>query len=237
MAERIGVSGSLSKWRLVMSSIPQGSVLGPVLFNTFVGYMDSGIECTFSKFADDTKLSGAVDSLEGRDAIQKDLDRLDRCVHANLMTFNKTKCKVLHLGWGNPKHRYTLGGEELESSPEEKDLEVSVNERLNMSWQCTLAAQKANHILGCIKRSTTSMLMEVILPLNSALLRPHLEYCIQFYGPQHKDIEQLDWVQKMATEMIRGLEHLPYEERLRELGLFSLQKRGLWGSLRWPSSS
>ncbi|GAB0182691.1 cAMP-dependent protein kinase inhibitor alpha [Grus japonensis] len=147
-------------------------LLGLVLFDVFVSNMDSGIECILSKFADDTKLCGAVNMLEGRDAIQKDLDRLERWARANCMKFNKAKCKVLHVGWGNPKHDYRLGGKWIESSPEEKDLGVLVDEKFNMSRQCALAAQKANHVLGCITRSMTSRSREVILPLCSCEIPP-----------------------------------------------------------------
>ena len=96
------------------------------------------------------------------------------------MKFNKAKCKVLHLGKVNRKHKYRLGREWLQSSPGQKDLGMLVDERLNMSQQCVLASQKASCILGCIKRIVISRSREVILPLYSALVRPHLEYCIQF---------------------------------------------------------
>ena len=105
-----------------MSGVPQGLVLGLVLFSIFVGDMNSGTEYTLSKFANNIKLCGVVDTLEGRDVIQKDLDRLERWACVNRMKFNKAKCKVLHVGRGNPKHKYRLGGEWLKSSPEEKVL-------------------------------------------------------------------------------------------------------------------
>jgi len=148
----------------------------------------------------------------------------------NLTRFNTAKRKVLYMGRRNPWYQYRLGDEGLESSLAKTDLGVLVDEKMDMRQQCALAAQKANHILGCIKRSVASRLREVILPLCSTLVRPHLECCIQLWSPQHKkDMELLEQVQWRATKMIR--EHLSYEERLRELGLFSLEKRRLQGDL------
>ena len=103
----------------------------PVLSNVFVGDTDSGIECTLSKFADDIKLRGAVNTPEGKDAIQRDLDRIERWACAHLMKF-KAEYKVLHMGWGNPKHKYRLGRKWVDSSPEEKDLGMLVGEKINM---------------------------------------------------------------------------------------------------------
>ena len=129
-------------------------------------------------------MQSAADTLEGRDAIQRALDRLRRWAHANLIQFNKAKCKVLHLGQGNLKHisstKYKLGRERLESSPEEKDLQVLTDTRVNMSRQCVLAAQKYKCTLGCIKRSVTSRSREVILPFCSHETQP---------GVLHPDLE------------------------------------------------
>ncbi|GAB0182370.1 mitochondrial enolase superfamily member 1 [Grus japonensis] len=231
-SRKVMVNSSFSIWQPVTSEVPQGSILDPMLFNTFIKDLDDGIKCTLMKFADDTKLSGEVDTLEGRATLQEDLDRLEEWANKNLMKFNKDKCKVLHVGKHNPAVQHRLGSTWLESSSVERDLGVLVDDKLNMSEQRAPVARKANRRLGCINKGITSRDKEVIISLYSALVRPHLEYSVPFWSSLYKkDVDRLERVQRRATRMTKGLGSLPYEERLRGLGLFSLDKRRLRGDL------
>ncbi|GAB0188519.1 mitochondrial enolase superfamily member 1 [Grus japonensis] len=150
-----------SSWRSVTSSVAHGSILSPILLNIVINDLDDGAEYTLSKFADDTKLRGVADMPEGRAAIQKDLNGLEKWADRNLMKFNKEKCKVLHLWRNDPLHQDVLGAALLESSLAKNP--GSQGSRLNMSQLSVLAANVANGVLHCM-----------------------WEYCVQFWAPQYK---------------------------------------------------
>ncbi|TRZ08579.1 hypothetical protein HGM15179_018527 [Zosterops borbonicus] len=151
--------------------------------------------CLLSNFTGDTKLGGVADTPEYCAVLQKDLSRLERWAE-NHLKFNKGKCRDLHLGKNNSMYQYRLRNDLLESKSAGKDLGILVDNKLSISQQCALLSRKANGVLGCIRKSIDSRLREVIQPLYSALVWPHLEYSVQFWAPRYKkDMELLEHIQ------------------------------------------
>ncbi|KAJ7421939.1 hypothetical protein BTVI_16125 [Pitangus sulphuratus] len=166
----------------LQSEVLQGSTLGSVLFSIFTNDSDMGLEGILSKFAEETKVGGAVNSVKGREALQRDLDKLEDWTFTNHRKFNKGKCQILYLGWGNPGYKYRLGNEMLKSSARERDLKVLVNNKLNMSQQCPGSRPGSQEGQPCPGRHQAKHRQptEGIVLLCSALVQFHLEYCGSF---------------------------------------------------------
>ena len=230
--QKVCIGHADSEWRPVTSGVPQGSVLGPVLFLVYINDLDNNLISKIGKFADDTKLCKSINNLDDMKDLQNDLDSLHEWSVRWQMTFNTDKCIVMHVGSNNPKNKYVLGNQELKSSDKEKDLGVLMDSSLKFSEQCKAAVKSANRNLGLIKRTVKSRSKEVIVKLYKALVRPKLEYCVQAWRPfLRKDIDSLERIQRRATKMITGCKNLSYESRLRKLNLISLEKRRTRGDL------
>lgn len=224
--QRVVVNGEESEWVDVSSGVPQGSVLGPLLFLIYINDVDEYIRSKIFKFADDAKIVGGVRTLEGVNVIKNDLIALSRWCSEWQMELNVEKCKVMHVGVNNKMERYGINGQDLVETSEEKDLGVIINQNLKVSQQCLTAAKKGNQILGLIYRTFSMRSKEIIVRLYKALVRPHLDYCIQAWRPHlQKDIDVLEKVQRRATRMIEGLKDLYYEERLKVVRLTTLENR------------
>jgi ribonuclease P/MRP protein subunit RPP40 len=230
--QRVVLNGRCSIWEDVTSGVPQGSVLGPVLFIIFINDLDERILNKLLKFADDTKLIGEVNCMEKRDELQQDLDKLIDWSILWQMSFNIEKCKVMHLGHGNKEYKYLMNGKELQTVMEERDLGVIISQNLKVSQQCGIAARKGYQLLGLISRSFSCKKKSIIIKLYKSLVRPHLDYCVQAWRPHlQKDIDVLERVQRRATRMIDECKGMDYEERLRITGLTTLETRRLRADL------
>ena len=203
-----------------------------LLFISYINDLDLGLVSKISKFADDTKMGINADSDAAVKQLQEDLRKVGEWSKKWQMPFNLDKCKIMHIGHKNKNEKYELLGKEIESVQQEKDLGVVITDDLKSSNQCIEAVKKAQKLLGYIKQQFRTRNKETILTLYNALVRPRLEYAVQFWSPSlRKDIERLEAVQARATKLIPSIRHLGYVRRLERLNLYSLEKRRLRGQL------
>ena len=232
---RVGVRGYFSDWFQVLSGVPQGSVLGPLLFLLFVNELPSWIVNSMRMFADDTKVWAYIRSTEDSQSLQKDLDNLTTWSKEWLLHFNPDKCKVMHIGHKFDTKYYMMDDTrkvELQSVSVEKDLGVFTTDNLKPSLQCQKAAAKARSVLGMVRRNFRKLNVNGFLLVYKSYIRPHLEYCVQAWSPYHqKDIQCLESVQRAATKLVPSLRKLSYEDRLNRLGLTTLYQRRIRGDL------
>lgn len=233
---RVGVHGEYSDWCKVDSGVPQGSVLGPTLFLIFVNDIPSEVKCQVKMFADDTKVWNVLRTDQDVKDLQTDIDTLQDWSSKWLLDFNIEKCKTLHMGSNNVQHDYfmSVGGARhgLEKVEVEKDLGVQISRDLKPSKQCLEAAKRANNVLRSLKRSFVCIEKDGFQILYKCYVRPHLEYCVQAWAPYYrKDITHLERIQRRATKLVKGLQHLTYEERLVALDIQSLERRRVRGDL------
>ena len=210
------LNGHMSDWLPVFSGVPQGSVLGPILFIVYINDLDVNLNSHVLTFVDDANVFSEISSLDKVANLQLDLDKLYKWSEDWQMMFNAQKVKCLHIGYEN----YSMGGVEVSNSSYEWDLGVVTDESLNYNRQCA----KANNVMGIINRTYSWKSKDNILNLCKSLVRPHREYCCQAWRPHlQKDVDNIEKVQRCKTKMIPELSQLSYEERLCRTNRLSLE--------------
>ena len=226
--QQVRVNADTSTRRPVISGVPQGSVLGPILFTLFVSDVPGAVSSLISMFADDTKVYTALLEDDSSQNLADDLESLQEWSQKMQMCFHPKKCKVMHLGSKNMRHDYSMtladGSQHaLEKVDTEKDLGVTIDYKLQFSEHVRTAVAKANRILGCLRHTFKHMTKDTLLLLYTSLVRPHLEYATCVWSPKtKKDKDALERVQRRATKLVPELKEMEYHERLKSLKLQTL---------------
>ena len=231
---RTVIRNESSTWLAVTSGVPQGSVLGPVMFGIYVNDLVDGIGSYINLFADDTKLMRRVKSIEDCKKLQEDLDRVEKWGRKWQMEFNTNKCKVVEFGKSKKRVHwdYMMGGVKLEKSSEEVDLGVTITQGLTPDRHISKVSGKATNLLRRIKMAFTYLDKDMIRKMFVTMVRPMLEYAAVVWSPhKKKNIRKLERVQRAATKMAPELKDLGYEERLKEMALTTLENRRERGDL------
>ena len=228
--QKVVIEGHESVPMNVTSGVPQGSVLGPLLFIVYINVMDIeldvGLAEILSKFADDTKVGSIVDNEQQQSHLQTALDQLSLWANKWQMMFNESKCKVLHFGTRNKKYHYSLNQVQLEESVLERDIGVNISNDLKPSSHVDIIVKKANSMLGQLSRAFSFKNKAIWTRLYKTYVRPLLEYSPAAWSPWNQaDIEKLEKVQERALKQCSELNNLSYNEKLQICGLTSLHDR------------
>ena len=230
--QRVVINGVTSSWAPVISGVPQGSVLGPVLFVIYINDLEVGLKNKIFKFADDSKVLAKVGTKGDIDDLRMDLVKLSEWTEKWQMELNLEKCKVLHLGNKNGRRSYLLEGIQLADTKEERDLGIIIRDDLKFHTQVAEVAKKCNKLLGLIYRTFTCKRKDIIIKLYKSIIRPHMDYCSQAWRPHHvQDIELLERVQKRATRMIEECKGKTYQQRMDVCNLTTLETRRIRADL------
>ena len=229
--QRVVMGDIESDWRNILSGVPQGSVLGPLLFVVYINDLPDGLDSIFKMYADDSKVIA-----ESGSKLQDDIVKIKRWCDKWSMCLNSSKCKVMHFGRGNPRKEYYIGeGSErvfLEETNAEKDLGVIISSDGKNNCQAVKAINKANAELGRLRKTFQFFNMRLFKILYPTFIRPHLEFAASVWNNLSKEnIKKIEGVQKRATKMVIELRTLNYEDRLKELGLTTLEVRRKRGDL------
>ncbi|XP_071944903.1 uncharacterized protein [Antedon mediterranea] len=230
--QRVAIKGTLSSWSHVTSGIPQGSVLGPILFLIYINDLPDILESHTEMFADDTKLFNHIKSRADCEALQRDIDAANDWAKTWQLQFNVNKCCIMHLGRNLELYNYTMSAEALQAKEEEKDLGVIFDQTLKFSKHVGIVSNRANRVVGLIRHTFNYLDEEMFVPLFKSLVRPHLEYANCVWSPfLRKDITCIEKVQRRETKAIPSLKDLDYTERLKRLNLPTLAFRRLRGDM------
>ena len=235
--QTVKVNGESSSEANVTSGVPQGSVLGPILFIIYINDLPLAAESKVMMFADDTKIYRPIKGTDDQETLQKDVNKLVDWSEKWLLPLHPDKAKVLTVGRRHqPVTSYRLGCSKqapvVDKKAYEKDIGVTVDSELKFDRHIAEKVMKANRVLGMIKRSFTHIDMYTFKTLYTAQVRPHLEYAASVWSPAQKKLTTLiENVQRRATKLVPGLANQEYTDRLRALDLPSLAFRRRRGDL------
>ncbi len=203
-----------SQWSDVTSGIPQGSVLGPLLFLIFINDLPDSVTSEVFLFADNTKIFRKIKGEEDQQGLQQDLTTLEDWSNKWLLQFHPGKCKHMHIGKKNSSsNTYSLHDQQLECIKEEKYIGVCIGYELNFEKYISEKVKKANQMFGLFRRTFEHMDAEVFIPLYKSPIRMHLEFSNAVWHPNKvKHIEQIESVQRRATKQLPDMKDLSYPE-------------------------